>query len=229
MNRSLLVFLLSWWLISCDDGTKRVPPAAQWKAPEVVPSEVGSSSTSGTRDPHGGSPRRPSRSPHDGDGPHRVDGETDDPHAGLDMDDPHAGLDMGEDDLGGLEPPDPDRPIDPTKFLRGRIRAGDEAATVAPGAIVFLSAWPIDKGTGEVLGSPLAVAKLTADKLPMEFRLDERNMMVKGTRFEGDVMIVARVDNDGEARTKEPGDLEGRVRARVPADKIDLVLDTRLR
>lgn len=234
--RPFLVFFVSWWLISCDDGGMRVPPAAQWKPPEVEPSVVGKAGATDDADddaddPHAGaSPRRRSRAPHDGDGPHRVEGDDeDDPHAGLDIDDPHAGLDMEEDDLGGLEPPDPDRPIDPKKFLHGRIRAGAKAGTIAPGAIVFLSAWPVDKGTGEVLGSPLAVEKLIADKLPLEFRLDERNMMVKGTQFAGDVIITARVDQDGEARTKEPGDVEGRARATVPADKIDLVLDTVLR
>ena len=87
----------------------------------------------------------------------------------------------------------------------------------------------VDKATGEVLGSPMAVEKLTADKLPLAFNLDERNMMVKGTTFQGDVLLTARIDQDGEARTKEPGDIEGRARARVPAEKIDIVLDTVLR
>jgi len=222
MNRLVLVlvFCVSW-LIGCDDGGMRVPPAAQWKPPEVVPSVVGKQKTRA---------RTPADT--DDDDEAEAEAETDDesdPHAGLDVDDPHAGLDMEEDDLGGLEPPDPDRPIDPKKFLHGRIRAGANAGTIAPGAIVFLSAWPLDKNTGEVLGSPLAVEKLIADKLPLEFRLDERNMMVKGTQFAGDVIITARVDRDGEARTKEPGDVEGRARATIPADKIDLVLDTVLR
>jgi hypothetical protein len=53
--------------------------------------------------------------------------------------------------------------------------------------------------------------------------------MAAGTRFDGDVVITARVDGDGEARTKEPGDVEGRVQARVPAKDLDLVLDTALR
>lgn len=234
MSRLVLILALLATLplaSACDDGGMRVPPAAQWKPPEVEPSVVGTeASGAAARDPHAGASRRASRAPHDGDGPHRTPGEDeDDPHAGLDIDDPHAGLDMEEDDLGGLEPPDPDRPIDATKFLRGRIRAGAKAGAIGPGAVVFLSAWPIDTATGEVLGSPLAVEKLTADKLPVEFRLDERNMMVKGTQFAGDVLVTARVDQDGEARTKQPGDVEGRVRARIPAEELDLVLDTVLR
>ena len=225
-------------LLGCEEeGARRVPPASQWQPPEVQPSVVGAAGPGGgdgAGDPHGEGTRRATRSPPDGDGPHRVEGkDADDPHAGLgiDVNDPHAGLDMGgEDDLGGLEPPDPDRPIDPKKFLKGRIVAGQKAGTIAAGAIIFIGAWPIDRATGEVLGAPLAVEKLTAPaKMPLEFRLDERNMMVAGTKFEGDVLIVARVDQDGEARTKEPGDVEGRARAVVPADRIDLVLDTVLR
>jgi hypothetical protein len=237
---TLMALLIA--LGGCEEPTMRVPPAAEWKPPEVQPSVVGSgaASSAGARDPHAAAGSRPSRAPHDGDGPHRTPGEDedavdpDDPHAGLDMggaDDPHAGLDMegAPDDLGGLEPPDPDRPIDQTKFLRGTIRAGGKAGVIAPGATVFVSAWPVDTTTGDVLGAPLAVEKLTADKLPLAFRLDERNMMVKGTRFEGEVIVVARVDKDGEARTKEPGDVEGRARARIPSEKVAIVLDTVLR
>src|SRR5690606_11471667 len=155
-----------------------------------------------------------------------------DPHAGLDMGgagDPHAGLDM---EMAGLEPPDPDRPIDQSKFLRGRIRAAGDAAGapgLVKGAIVFLSAWPIDPATGESLGAPVAVDKLELGELPMEFQLDERHMMVKGTRFEGTVLLRAHVDGDGEARTREPGDVEGTVKATIPSTGIDLVLDTVLR
>jgi hypothetical protein len=50
--------------------------------------------------------------------------------------------------------------------------------------------------------------------------------MVAGTAFEGDVMVYARVDSDGEASSKLSGDVEGSVMASIPADKLSLVLDT---
>jgi hypothetical protein len=63
----------------------------------------------------------------------------------------------------------------------------------------------------------------------MPFELTERDVMTAGTRFDGEVLIRARVDGDGEARTKLPGDVEGSLRARVPSQNLDLVLDTPLR
>ncbi|HYU14642.1 MAG TPA: hypothetical protein VEL05_01160 [Candidatus Acidoferrum sp.] len=243
-RHSLLVFTLMFVAASapagCDrsgDERRGLPPASDWKPPATQASEI-----EGAGRPRG----------------HEAGEEpTDDPHAGLDMggeadprasrdgdQDPHADLDMGEmgdgageeggdgadPDMAGLKAPDPDRPIDPSKFLRGTIRVGkDVSAAISPGSVLFLSARPIDPATGQTLGAPLAVAKLTVDKLPAPFELTERDMMVRGTRFEGDVLVSARVDRDGEARTKEPGDVEGSVRARIPAQALDLVLDTALR
>jgi hypothetical protein len=218
-----------------DSGPRRLPPASKWSAPAPQPSRVGAAAqrtTGRDAEPHA----RPGLGdPHAGldmNDPH-AGVDMNDPHAGLDMNDPHAGVDMsGEVDpaMAGMEAPDPDRPIDRSKFLRGRIRAGGGAAgAVKPGAILFLSAWPVDPATGELLGAPVAVDKLVIEKLPVAFQLDESHMMVRGTRFDGDVMLTARVDGDGEARTKEPGDVEGQVKTRVPAEEIDLVLDTVLR
>jgi hypothetical protein len=257
-DRFLLVFLfIVGAAASCDRdaGERRgLPPAEGWKSPEAKRSEVegagGGRQQGGgdeTNDPHagmdmgGGDPDDPHAGMNmgggDPDDPHAgmSMGGQGDPHAGLSGDqDPHANLDMGggggDPDMAGLQPPDPDRKIDANKFLRGTIRAGkDLTAAIKPGAVLFLSAWPVDPTTGELLGAPVAVAKLEVDKLPMKFELSERDVMVDGTRFEGDVLISARVDGDGEARTKEPGDVEGRSRARIPARGIDLVLDTALR
>jgi hypothetical protein len=224
-----------------DSGGRGVPAASDWKPPEPKASQV-ERGTGGARDLAAGA------GPGD---PHAGMGMEGDPHAGLDMGggtgregdphagmtgdmDPHAGLDMGEGEedpaMAGMQPPDPDRPIDASKFLRGTIRAGkDVESAVRVGAVLFLSAWPVDPNTGEMLGSPVAVAKLDVGKLPMRFELSERDVMVQGTRFEGEVLITARVDADGEARSREPGDVEGRVRARIPATGIDLILDTALR
>ena len=152
-----------------------------------------------------------------------------DPHAGLDMGgaDPHAGLDMGGADLGGLQPPDPDRKMDPSQFLKGRLIVSKAVADqVTPGSVVFLSVRPIHKATGESLGSPLAVELLELGSLPLRFHLSAEPSLVAGTAFEGDVMIYARVDGDGEASTTLPGDIEGSVMAHIPAEGLTIVLDT---
>ena len=245
--RSSLLFLAPTLLLavackSHDGGERGMPPASAWKAPEATLSDVEAGQgarvptdgDAGARDPHAGLDMGGAGDPHAG-----LDmGGAGDPHAGRDMGgagDPHAGLDMGgagamDPAMANLQPPDPDRPIDPSKVVRGTIRAdAGLAERIAAGSILFLTAWPIDPATEEVIGSPVAVARLTVDKLPIEFELSERDGMVDGTRFDGVVMVDARVDTDGdgEARTRGPDDLAGRVRARVPATELELVLRPR--
>lgn len=251
---SVLLLLALAAAAACDRGgePRGVPPPSAWKAPEARPSEVspgGGASAGGDDgggqgaeageggDPHAGMQLEGGDDPHAG-----LDaGGASDPHAGLDMGgagDPHAGLDMGgagdgaEEDpkMAAIDPPDPDRPIDKSRFLRGTIRADAKVASaIKRGAVLFLSAWPIDPTSGEMTGTPVAVARLEVDQLPVRFELSERDAMAAGTRFEGHVLIVARVDGDAEARTKEPGDVEGQLRARIPAKGLELVLDTALR
>jgi hypothetical protein len=209
---------------SSRDDTAGLPKATDWSAPQG-----GSGGAApGGGDPHGGDPHAGmdmGGDPHAG-----MDMGGGDPHAGMDMGggDPHAGMDMGG--APELEPPDPNRAIDPSQFLRGKIVPTDETkALIKPGAIVFLSVRPVEPTSGEVIGSPLAVARLDVQTFPLVFSLDGNNAMSKGTDFKGDVVIVARVDGDGEAKSKEPGDVEGSVRAKIPADNLTLSLDTVLR
>jgi hypothetical protein len=198
-----------------------LPPAEDWQAP---PPLGGGGAAGRAADPHAGLDMA-------GD-PHAGLDMAGDPHAGLAMGgDPHAGLDLADDPaMAGLRPPDPDRPIDPSKFLRGRITATPTTApAIEKGAILFLSVKPIDPTSGDVIGGTLAVDRIDIGALPVEFALTEANSMVDNTLFAGDVIVTARIDRDGEARTREPGDVEGRVRARIPAGGLELVLDTIVR
>ena len=164
------------------------------------------------------------------------------PHAGLDMGDPsnpHAGLDMDGDgqpddphgggtDVSklGLAAPDPDRPIDPSHRVTGTIHVDPKArAKVVPGTSVFLivkRAGP----DGTPSGSPLAVDKLTWTGDGMAFELTEAQAMVAGTDLSGDVVVMARYDQDSDALSKQPGDVTGQLRVKIPADHVKLMLDT---
>ena len=189
------------------DDPRGMPPATAWKAPEATVSDVEARAAAVV--------------------PSETDDEPGDPHAGLDMSGAGGEVDPA---MANLQPPDPDRPIDASKVVRGTIRAdAGLAERIAAGSILFLTAWPIDPATEEVIGSPVAVARLTVDKLPIDFELSERDGMIDGTRFDGVVMVDARVDTDGdgEARTRGPDDLAGRARARVPETKLELVLRPR--
>jgi hypothetical protein len=84
---------------------------------------------------------------------------------------------------------------------------------------------PVNKATGDIIGPTLAVERLDIQSMPVDFQLSEANSMIAGTVFEGDVLISARVDGDGEARSKTPGDVEGSVIATIPAEGLTLTLD----
>jgi hypothetical protein len=166
-------------------------------------------------------------------------GDPNDPHAGVDMgpaadqNDPHAGVDMQNPHAGGgvdvtkmgLPTPDPNRPIDPTHRIRGVIKVDPKVkAHLAAGGAVFLIAKQADP-SGNPAGPPLAVQKLNW-KDDLAFELTEANAMVGGTQLAGDVVVTARYDQDGDALSKQPGDVTGQLRVKVPADNVKLMLDS---
>ena len=188
-----------------------LPPAQEWSA-----------NASGTIQP-GAQPA----SPHAGADPNN-------PHAGMDMNNPHAGMDMGNADQAvggtdvsklGLPPPDPSRPIDPTHHVKGTILVAPKAKDRTPdGGAVFLVIKKADDA-GKPAGPPLAVEKLTWNSAGVPFELSEANAMIAGTQLTGDVVVVARYDHDGDAITKQPGDVVGQLRVKVPAENVKVMLD----
>jgi len=73
---------------------------------------------------------------------------------------------------------------------------------------------------------PLAAEKLTWDKNELAFELTDANAMIAGTALAGDVVITARYDHDGDVMSKQPGDVTGQLRVKIPADGVKLYLDT---
>jgi hypothetical protein len=207
-----------------------LPPATEWQAAQgALPS--GSSAVPHIRPPRG------------------MGGKPNNPHAGLDMGgDPHAGLDMGGDphaglDMGGgpnnphagggtdvtklgLAAPDPDRKIDPAHRVTGLVAVDAKAKDrMKPGTAVFLivkRAGP----DGAPSGPPLAVDKLAWTAGGVPFELTDAQAMVAGTDLSGDVVVMARYDQDSDALSKQPGDVTGQVRVTIPADNVKLSLDT---
>ncbi|RMH44309.1 MAG: hypothetical protein D6689_02715 [Deltaproteobacteria bacterium] len=186
-----------------DQGRRGLPPASQVKPPEPA---LGQVAAPAARDPHAG---MDTANPHAGMG-------TANPHAGMGMANPHAGMGSG--------------PVDPNQFLKGTIDATDATrSAIKPGDVIYLMVKPINPVTGEVIGNTMAVDRIEVTSLPLEFSLTGANVMMPGTKFEGDVVVIARVDRDGEARSRNPGDIEGKVRAKIPAAGLKLALDTVVR
>lgn len=223
MPRVALVAVLFVAAVGCDKKPEGLPPAKDWSsspAPGGTPPAAAQAA-----DPHAGVPGAP---PLGGPG-----GGGADPHAGVPGAPPLGGPGGGGAPGGvdvtqlGLPAPDPSRAIDPNRYLEGTIEvAGALAGAVPPGGTIFLYVKAVDPATGQGVGMPMAADKLTASaSWPLTFRLDETNMMIAGTQLAGDIVITARYDQDQEARTKDPGDVSGMVRATVPARGLKISLD----
>ena len=77
----------------------------------------------------------------------------------------------------------------------------------------------------------LAVDKIRLDgpnDFPLRYTLTGRHVMTPGTVLSGSVRVSARVDQDGDALSKQPGDLTGAhpKAVRVSGDPIHFTLDT---
>jgi hypothetical protein len=92
------------------------------------------------------------------------------------------------------------------------------------GATVFVIVKAADVH-GDPTGLPLAEKRMTWPGRAISFRLDDRDAMLASTKLAGDVVVTARFDQDGDAISKQAGDVEGRARVTVPADNVPIVLD----
>jgi hypothetical protein len=117
-----------------------------------------------------------------------------------------------------------DIPFDPKSVVSGTIQVSDKLkAKVAEGDAIYVVARSADQP-----GPPLAVKKLIAGKFPLAFELDGRDAMMAGTKMAGKITINARVDKDGDAMTKNPGDVFGTKTVELPAQKVVVTLDSQL-
>jgi hypothetical protein len=204
-----------------------LPPATDWQSgssEEAAGDDIKPppSMTGRRSNPHAGLDLPDPSDPHAG-----LGDESDDPHAGLggESGDPHAGLDVTK---MGLAAPDPDRPIDPRHRIAGTITVDAKLRDrLTAGTAVFVVVKRVGAG-GAAAGPPLAVDKLSWTVGGVAFELTEAQAMVAGTDLSGEVLVMARYDQDSDAMTKQPGDVTGHVRVTIPAEHVKLALDTML-
>lgn len=225
--RSFLFIAVFGAVIAAATGCSRdkktqdgLPPAQEWKA-DSTGAMVQMGKGAQPAPPPGMTNSR-------GSNPHG--GMANDPHAGLGIDpvDPHAGMAGGSPDVAqmGLPPPDPNRPIDPTRYVKGVIKIHEKAKGRAKtGVPIFIVVKRAD-ASGSPTGSALAVEKLTWNNTDITFELTEKQAMVGGTELTGDVIVTARYDQDGDALSKEAGDIVGQARVKLPAENVQIWLDT---
>jgi cytochrome c-type biogenesis protein CcmH len=74
---------------------------------------------------------------------------------------------------------------------------------VPPGAVLFVIARNAESGP------PLAVVRVADPRFPLRFSIGPDDRMIQSMPFAGEILISARVDADGDAMTRSPGDLRG--------------------
>ena len=90
------------------------------------------------------------------------------------------------------------------QVITGTVTIAPElAARIPPGAVLFLIARSGDSGP------PLAVKRIPDPKLPLAFSIGPDDRMIKTLPFAGPIKLSARIDSDGNAMTRLPGDLSG--------------------
>jgi hypothetical protein len=77
-------------------------------------------------------------------------------------------------------------------------------------------------------GPPLAVKKIARPTFPVDYTLNQDNVMMQGTPFTGKINLTVRLDKDGNPVTRTPGDLTGEYKknpVEVGTKNVDVVLD----
>lgn len=93
----------------------------------------------------------------------------------------------------------------PPQPIQGTIEVASELANRIPeGATLF-----VILRTGEA-GPPTAVKKIQAASFPFEFSVGPEDRMIQAQPFRGPFRLSARLDVDGNAGTRGPGDIQGR-------------------
>jgi hypothetical protein len=91
-----------------------------------------------------------------------------------------------------------------SEAIEGRIELGEGlSGRVPPGAVLFVIA---RRGNG---GQPLAVKRIVSPRFPLDFAIGPDDRLTDAVPFEGPLQLSAMVDADGNATTREPGDLQG--------------------
>jgi cytochrome c-type biogenesis protein CcmH len=86
----------------------------------------------------------------------------------------------------------------------------------------------IARQAGGAAGPPLAVKKIDRPTFPLSYSLGQENVMMQGRPFTGKINISARLDKDGNAVTREAGNLLGEYKknpVEVGSRNVDIILD----
>lgn len=101
--------------------------------------------------------------------------------------------------------------IGPPGIIKGRVEISEALrGKVKAGTTLFISVRRFE-GEGK-RGMIMAAKKLPvggASLFPLDFTISQRDVMMGGTKLNGAVTLAARIDQDGDAISKQAGDIEG--------------------
>lgn len=106
--------------------------------------------------------------------------------------------------------------------IEGTVVLSEELADHVPAnAVLFVIA---RKGAA---GPPTAVKRVASPEFPLAFSIGPEDRMIQTIPFEGPLTVSVRIDADGNAMTREPGDLQGTLPSAVSpgARGLELVVD----
>jgi hypothetical protein len=123
-------------------------------------------------------------------------------------------------------PPPPVAAVDPGASITGSIVLGPGIAKQRPktGTLYLVARRPSDNPSAR--GTLIAVKKLPATTFPLPFSLTAADMPFQQGGFEGELVLTARIDQDGDPLTYEKGDVFGKLpKVSVGSHDVKLALD----
>jgi hypothetical protein len=123
--------------------------------------------------------------------------------------------------------PAADKPLDPKMTISGQVVVSPAMrAHVAATDTLYVVARRIPDNPS-ARGSLVAVKKLSAAKLPVEFELTGADMPFQNGAFEGDLQLSVRDNKSGDPIMRRKGDVFGMLpKVRVGSHDVKLMLDT---
>ena len=107
------------------------------------------------------------------------------------------------------------------ELVKGTITVAKELQDKLPAnAVLFI----IARREGAGGKPPLAVQRVETFEFPLEYSIGQADVMMPGGIFQGDMVITARLDSDGNA-TSSKGDVEGTKAAKPGDENVDILLD----
>jgi hypothetical protein len=157
------------------------------------------------------------------------------PAGGMPPGHPPAGeLPPGHPPAGGLPPGHPPTEAPPLGdpigdgTVQGTIELGSGLeAKIKPGSVLFII---VRRDAGEgAKGMLIASQKLPVGPgmFPLRYTITRKDVMMQGTQLAGPVRVDARIDGDGDALSKDPGDIVGAAKGAVSVGThgVDFTLD----